>query len=275
VPWKKCREITESNLNECRIRPGRSTTDQISLSSKFMRNLGSMPKTSTYALSTSRKHSTGFLVKRFVKCCGSTVLTAACCRLSSHCIPDQKFVPVSGELTIPFAVGIGLRKGCVLSFFFIVYLNWIDSHSRVDEGVTFGSCRINRLLFTDDLVLLASSQQSLQHAFDRFSAACDRTGMKINTKNTEVLCLSTNPRQCMLQVSGNALQQVEKFKHLGVVFASDGRWSEEIDTRIGEANAVLHELYRSVVTKRELSNTTKLSVFKSVFVPILTYGHQS
>jgi len=233
-----------------------------------------MPKTSTYALSTSRKHSTGFLVKRFVKCCGSTVLTAACCRLSSHCIPDQKFVPVSGELTIPFAVGIGLRKGCVLSFFFIVYLNWIDSHSRVDEGVTFGSCRINRLLFTDDLVLLASSQQSLQHAFDRFSAACDRTGMKINTKNTEVLCLSTNPRQCMLQVSGNALQQVEKFKHLGVVFASDGRWSEEIDTRIGEANAVLHELYRSVVTKRELSNTTKLSVFKSVFVPILTYGHQ-
>jgi len=30
-----------------------------------------------------------------------------------------------------------------------------------------------------------------------------------------------------------------------------------------------------VVTKRELSNTVKLSVFKSVFVPILTYGHES
>ena len=61
----------------------------------------------------------------------------------------------------------------------------------------------------------------------------------------------------------------------GVVFASDGRWSEEIDTRIGQVNAVLRELYRSVVTKRELSNTAKLSVFKSVFVPILTYGHES
>jgi len=81
----------------------------------------------------------------------------------------------------------------------------------------------------------------------------------------------------MLQVSGNTLQQVETFKHLGVVFASGGRWSEEIDTRIGKANAVLRELYRSVVTKweYELSNTTKLSVFKSVFVPILTYGHES
>ena len=61
-------------------------------------------------------------------------------------------------------------------------------------------------------------------------------------------------------------------KHL---FASDGRWSWEIDTWIGKANAVLYELYRSVGTKRELSNTTKLSVFKSVFVPILTCGPES
>jgi len=84
-------------------------------------------------------------------------------------------------------------------------MDWIDSHSRVDEGVTVGSYRINRLYFADDLVLLASFQQCLQHALDRFSAACDRTGMKINTKNSEALCLSTNPRQCMLQVSGNTL----------------------------------------------------------------------
>jgi len=49
----------------------------------------------------------------------------------------------------------------------------------------------------------------------------------------------------------------------------------EVDTRIGEVKSVLRELYRSVVTKRELSNTAELSVFKSVFVPILTYGHES
>jgi len=42
---------------------------------------------------------------------------------------------------------------------------------------------------------------------------------------------------------------------------------------VGKANAVLREFYWSVVRKRELSNTAKLSVFKSVVVPILTYGH--
>jgi len=28
----------------------------------------------------------------------------------------------------------------------LIYMNWIDSHSRVEEGVTFVNCRINRLL---------------------------------------------------------------------------------------------------------------------------------
>ena len=99
--------------------------------------------------------------------------------------------------------------------------------------------------------------------------------MKISTKNTKVLCLSTKPTQYIRQVSGNTLQQVEKFKYLGVVFTSDGTRSEETDTQIGKTNAVLRELYRSMATKCELSNTAKLSVFKSIFVPILTYSRES
>jgi len=66
-----------------------------------------------------------------------------------------------------------------------------------------------------------------------------------------------------------------KFMYLGVLFMSDGRRNEKIGTPTGKANAVLREPYPSVVTKWELSNTAKLSVFKSVFVPILTCGHES
>jgi len=57
-----------------------------------------------------------------------------------------------------------------------------------------------------------SSQQGFQHAFDRFSTAADQTGTKISTKKIEALCLSRRPGQCILQVSGNTLQQVEMFK---------------------------------------------------------------
>ena len=37
----------------------------------------------------------------------------------------------------------------------------------------------------------------------------------------------------------------------------------------------MRALHYSVVTKRELSKKAKLSVLKAVFVPILTYGHES
>jgi len=32
-------------------------------------------------------------------------------------------------------------------------MNLVDSHRRIDEGVTVGNCRMNRLLSADELVL--------------------------------------------------------------------------------------------------------------------------
>ena len=66
-----------------------------------------------------------------------------------------------------------------------------------------------------------------------------------------------------------------KFKYLGVAFTSDGSQEEELDIRSGKASAVMRALHHSVVLKQELSRKAKLSVFKLIFVPILTYGHES
>ena len=37
----------------------------------------------------------------------------------------------------------------------------------------------------------------------------------------------------------------------------------------------MHALHRSVVMEREFSRKAKLAVFRFIFVPILTYGHES
>jgi len=71
--------------------------------------------------------------------------------------------------------------------------------------------------------------------------------MKISTKNSEALCLSTKP----LQVSGNTLQQVKKFKYVGVVSTSDGGATGRLIHRLIK-HTVLRELFRSVVTKQDL-----------------------
>ena len=194
---------------------------------------------------------------------------------SFYCRPEVS-VRVNGKQSKPFHVGVGLRQGCVLSpLLFIVYMNWIDKYSQADECATIGNCKISRLLFADDLVLLSSTESGLQRALNSFADACNTAGMKISTAKTEVLHPSRNPDQCVLQVNGATLKQVEKFKYLGVAFTSDGRQDEELDTRIGKASAVMRALHYSVVMKRELSKKAKLSIFIAVFVPILTYGHES
>ena len=154
-------------------------------------------------------------------------------------------------------------------------MNSIDKGTQADECASIGNCKISRLLFADDLVLLSSTESGLQRALNSFANACNTAGMKISTAKTEVLHLSRNPDQCVVQVNGATLKQVEKFKYLGVALTSDGRQDEELDTRIGKASAVMRALHYSVVMKRESSKKAKLSIFKAVFVPILTYGHES
>ncbi|KAK0155354.1 DNA-directed RNA polymerase II subunit RPB1 [Merluccius polli] len=67
---------------------------------------------------------------------------------------------------------------------------------------------------------------------------------------------------------------VEEFKYLRVLFTSEGRMEREIDRWIGAASAVMRTLHGSIVVKRELSRKAKLSIYQSIYVPALTYGHE-
>ena len=70
----------------------------------------------------------------------------------------------------------------------------------------------------------------LQRELNCFADACDSAGMKISTAKTEELHLSRNPDQCVLQVNGATLKQVENLKYLGVASTSDGWQDKELDT---------------------------------------------
>ncbi|TWW67188.1 hypothetical protein D4764_02G0002290 [Takifugu flavidus] len=88
------------------------------------------------------------------------------------------------------------------------------------------------------------------------------------------MVLNRKKVECFLRVKEKILPQVEEFMYLGVLFMSEGRMEQEIDRRIGAASAVMRTLHRSVVVKRELSQKAKLSIYRSIFVPTLTYGHE-
>uniref|UniRef100_A0AAV2MQG6 ribonuclease H n=1 Tax=Knipowitschia caucasica TaxID=637954 RepID=A0AAV2MQG6_KNICA len=188
---------------------------------------------------------------------------------------SQSCVRIAGSKSDLFPVHVGLRQGCPLSpVLFTVFMDRISRRSQGPEGVRFGNHRISSLLFADDVVLLAPTNQDLQHALGRFAAECEAAGMRISTSKSEAMVLDRKKVPCPLQVGGEVLPQVEEFKYLGVLFTSEGRMEREIDRRIGAACAVMRSLYRTVVVKRELSRKAKLSIYRSIFVPSLTYGHE-
>ena len=147
-------------------------------------------------------------------------------------------------------------------------MNWIDKYSQADECATIGNCKISRLLFADDLILLSSTESGLQCALNSFADACNTAGMKISMAKTELLRLSRNPDQCVLQVNGATLKHVEKFKYLGVAFTSDGRQDEELDTRIGKASsAVMRALHYSGCHETRIVEKGKTLNFQNSFCP--------
>jgi len=128
---------------------------------------------------------TRFLVKRFGECCWSTAttahvtgnpLTVFLLRRLRLCRQSKITTIYSGCLTLAWTCAVTTP---------LHYLYELDSqHSRVNKDVTAGSCRINCLHFTNDVVLLACSQEALECALDGFTAACDQVGMKISSEET-------------------------------------------------------------------------------------------
>ena len=240
---RNCREIVESKLENGQygFLPGGNTTDQIFTLKQIFEKSWEYGKDLFACFVDLEKAcdrvSPDKLWKVLRQYDGNGRLLHAI--KSFYCRPEV-CVWVNGKQSKPFYVGVGLLQGCVLSsLLFIAYIDWIDKCSQADECATIGNCKISRLLFAHDLVLHSYTESGLQCALNSFANACNTAGMKISTAKPAVLHLSRNPVWCVLQVSGATLKRVEKFKYLGVAFTSDGRQDEELDTRVGKANAIM------------------------------------
>ncbi|TWW70803.1 R2DM Retrovirus-related Pol polyprotein from type II retrotransposable element [Takifugu flavidus] len=188
---------------------------------------------------------------------------------------SRSLVRIAGCKSDSFPVRVGLRQGCPLSpVLFITFMDRISRRSRGVEGVEFSGRKISSLLFADDVVLLAPSNRDLQQMLGRFATECEVAGMRISTSKSESMVLARKKIECLLRVGEEVLLQVEEFKYLGILFTSEGRMEWEIDRQIGAASAVMRALNRSVVVKKELSRKARLSINRSIYVLVLTYGHQ-
>ncbi|KAI3371645.1 hypothetical protein L3Q82_024214 [Scortum barcoo] len=280
---RRIRPIVDPRIQEeqCGFRPGRGTLDQLYTLHRVLEGLWEFAQPVHMCFVDLEKAfdrvPRGILwgVLRMSMGSGEPLLRA----VRSLYDRSRSLVRIAGSKSDLFPVHVGLRQGCPLSpVLFIIFMDRISRRSQGPEGVRFGNHRISSLLFADDVVLMASSGQDLQHVLERFAAECEAAGMRISTSKSEAMVLDRKRVACPLQVGGEVLPQVEEFKYLGVLFTSEGKIErEEIDRRIGAASAVMRGRCTGpiVVVKKELSRKAKLSIYdRSIYVPTLTYGHE-
>ncbi|KAK3506093.1 hypothetical protein QTP70_018234, partial [Hemibagrus guttatus] len=116
--------------------------------------------------------------------------------------------------------------------------------------------------------------EAMEKDYRTASGECEAAGMRVSISKSEAMVLDWKKVACTLQVGWELLPQVEEFKYLGVLLTSEGRMDREIDRRISAVAAVMRFMYWSVVVKKELSQKAKLSIYQSIYVPTLTYGHE-
>ena len=187
-------------------------------------------------------------------------------------------VRVEDELTECFEVRQGVRQGCPLSpWLFNVFLDMVAREARAQfkGGVCLDNCTVQLLMFADDTVLLAETEEDLQHNVREFSEAVKRHRLAMNTEKTTTMVFSRKQVDCSVEVDGRKLENVRKQTYLGVILSEDGKMDCELEKRIGAALSAAGAVRSKVFESREMSRSAKMLVYKAMIEPTLTYGAES
>ena len=108
-----------------------------------------------------------------------------------------------------FEVKIGLRQGSVLSpLLFIAVLDLISRKTVVKDA-------LKKLLYADDLALVANGKQELQETLEEWNGLFARHGLKVNVEKTEVLHIGHQREELDIELEGKKLTQGDSFVYLG------------------------------------------------------------
>lgn len=209
-------------------------------------------------------------------------------------------VSVQGEDSEFFTVSCGVKQGCVLAptlfalYFAVVVREALQTLSegirirfRTDGGGVFNLNRlkartkvshttITEMMYADDLCFVAESTDGLQRLMSRLLQACDRFGLKINVKKTEVMALDTlNSAPVDIRLGDVSLKQVKQFKYLGSTITSRCLLDNEVNSRIGTAAAAFGRLRAKVFRSHDIKLSTKVAVYMAIVLPGLLYASET
>ena len=135
------------------------------------------------------------------------------------------------------------------------------------------ACRpIPILLYADDVVLLSRTPIGIRRILKKLALYCEKEHLEINYQKTKVMAFGKQPRSRIWKLNGHKIEQVTKFKYLGVYIQASGaksiHYSYTSDLGQRSANNIL-KFYR---TKGRFFIPAALKLYSAKSLAQLTYG---
>ena len=139
------------------------------------------------------------------------------------------------------------------------------------EGININGQNITNIRYADDTIILAESEQQLQHMIDKLVATCEQYGMAMNAKKTKTMIVEKTPeKQCEVNVKGQRLTQVKQYKYLGRTIEYTGQCKTEVAQRINQAKIAFWK--KATILKSNISLKTRIRILMCYVFSVLSYG---
>ena len=178
----------------------------------------------------------------------------------------------------PIKILKGVHQGNVLSpLLFNIFINDIGDDLTENAVPVLHTSKISHLLYADDLLLLSTTEDGLQHNIDRVTSFCKKWGLSINTDKTKVMVFSksgkANEKYGKFTIGQTLLENVDQYKYLGVDISANGRFSIAEKNLSMKASRALFSIKQSIFDKT-IKPSGVLRIFDSLIKPIGLYGSE-
>lgn len=171
-----------------------------------------------------------------------------------------------------FLIEDGVRQGGILSpFLFKLYVDDIIGNiSDMDEGCTFGICKVNIMAYADDIVLIAQSISEMEKLYSKLCDLIQDFNLIINKNKSKSLIFhksSSKVTPTVLKLLDDEIEVVKHFKYLGHIIESTLQDSKDVELRLNKFYSSTNSLFRNF---KNVNVDTLLFLFNSYCLPV--YG---
>lgn len=129
-------------------------------------------------------------------------------------------------------------------------------------------------MYADDVIIFAESPAALQIQINKLYDYCMTWKLCLNTKKSQIVVFKRGNHPCQHQwyYGENPIQVNSRIPYLGMVFTSNGLFSQTQTTLADQANKALFQLYKILATYRNLNISVAIDLFDKFITPILNYS---